>query len=57
MLYRPDAFEPLTDTQWDEERVRDAIRSLVADTDAALRGPKLFWQADTIGTAGTRPAR
>ncbi len=46
MLYRPEAFEPLTDEPWYEGRVRDAIREIVADTDAALRGPKLLWRAD-----------
>ena len=46
MLYRPEAFEPLTDTSWDAERVRAAIRAIVAHTDTAFRGPKLFWQAD-----------
>ena len=46
MLYRPDAFEALTDERWDAERVRDAIREIVADTDGALRGPKLLWRAD-----------
>ena len=46
MLYRPEAFEPLTDEPWDEERVRDGIREIVADTDNALRGPRLLWQAD-----------
>src|ERR671930_96331 len=45
MLYRPEAFEPLTGTPWDEERVRAAIRAIVADTDAALRGRKLLWKA------------
>ena len=45
MLYRPDAFEPLTDEGWDEARVRDGIAQIVADTDAALRGPKLLWRA------------
>jgi lantibiotic modifying enzyme len=44
MLYRPDAFESLTETQWDEARVRDSIRDVVADTDAAMRGPKLMWR-------------
>jgi len=44
-LYRPEAFEPLTDTPWDERRVRDEIRAVVADTDGALRGPKLLWRA------------
>src|ERR671936_2694279 len=46
MLYRPEAFEPLTDAIWDAERVRAAIRAIVADTDASFRGPKLFWKAE-----------
>jgi len=46
VLYRPEAFEPLTDESWREERVRDAIREIVADTDGALRGPRLLWRAD-----------
>ena len=45
MLYRPEAFEPLVDAEWDEGRARAAIREIVADTDAALRGPKLLWRA------------
>ena len=45
MLYRPEAFDRLTDTAWDEARVRDGIRAVVADADAAWRGPKLFWKA------------
>jgi len=45
MLYRPEAFDALTDTQWDEARVRDRIRAIVADTDAGMRGPKLMWRA------------
>ena len=44
-LYRPEAFDRLTDTPWDEARVRDRIRALVSGTDAAWRGPKLFWKA------------
>ena len=44
-LYRAEAFEPLTDTVWSEARARDGIRDIVADTDAAWRGPKLFWRA------------
>jgi lantibiotic modifying enzyme len=44
VLYRPEAFGRLTDTPWEEARVRDRIREIVADTDAAWRGPKLFWQ-------------
>ena len=45
MLYRPEAFDALTETQWDERRVPDAIRAIVADADAAWRGPKLMWRA------------
>lgn len=47
MLYRPEDFEPLADDPWDEGRIRAAIAEIVADTDAALRGPKLLWRADT----------
>jgi hypothetical protein len=46
VLTRPEAFEPLTDEGWDEARVRAGIRELVAETDAALRGPKLLWRAE-----------
>jgi Lanthionine synthetase C-like protein len=46
VLFKADAFEPLTDTRWDADRVCAAVRALVADTDEALRGPKLLWQAD-----------
>jgi plasmid stability protein len=44
-LYRPEAFDRLTDTPWDDARVRDRIRAVVAETDTAWRGPKLLWQA------------
>ena len=46
MLFRPEDFEPLVDERWDEARILDGIREIVADTDAALRGPKLLWPAD-----------
>ena len=46
MLYRPEDFEPLVDEPWVEERIRAGIREIVADTDAALRGPKLLWPAE-----------
>jgi len=46
VLYRPEAFEALTDERWDADRVRDSIREIVADTDDALRGPRLLWRAD-----------
>jgi hypothetical protein len=46
VLFSPEAFEPLTSTAWDEGRAREAVREIVADTDAALRGPTLLWRAD-----------
>ncbi len=46
MLYHPEDFEPLVEEPWDPERIRAGIREIVADTDAAYRGPKLFWRAD-----------
>jgi Lanthionine synthetase C-like protein len=45
VLYRPEAFEPLTQEKWNAARVRDRIRAIVADTDQALRGPRLLWRA------------
>jgi hypothetical protein len=45
MLYRPEAFEPLTATDWDEQRVRDAIRRIVADVDDSFDADAL-WPAD-----------
>jgi hypothetical protein len=58
MLYRPEAFEPLTDQAWDEPRVRKAIDGIVADADGALRGPRLLWRAnDWDGWHGTSPMK
>jgi hypothetical protein len=34
VLYRPEAFEPLTDEPWDDGRVRAGIAAIVADADA-----------------------
>ena len=45
MLYRPETFEPLTEEPWDETRVRAAIRSIVADAEAAF-DPDSLWPAD-----------
>jgi hypothetical protein len=42
VLYRPEAFEPLIDEQWDVERVRAGIRAIVADADAAF-DPDGLW--------------
>jgi Lanthionine synthetase C-like protein len=45
VLYRPDAFEPLTDDEWDAGRVREAVRRIVADADDAFDADEL-WPAD-----------
>jgi Lanthionine synthetase C-like protein len=44
VLYDPAAFEPLTDEQWGEARVRDAVAAIVADVDAAF-DPDGLWPA------------
>ena len=44
MLYDPSAFEPLTDDQWNEARVRDGIAGIVADADSAF-DPDALWPA------------
>ena len=44
MLYEPEAFEPLTDRPWNENRVREAIRGIVADADAVF-DPDGLWPA------------
>jgi hypothetical protein len=36
VLYTPEAHEPLTDEPWNGERVRDAIRAIAADVEAAF---------------------
>jgi lantibiotic modifying enzyme len=45
VLYRADAFDPLTDRAWDEDWVRDEIARIVADADAA-HDPASLWPAD-----------
>jgi hypothetical protein len=44
MLYDPARFEPLTDVPWDEGRVRESIRRLVARIDEAF-DPETLWPA------------
>ena len=44
MLYKPEAFEALTDEPWDEGRVRDGIRGIVADYEQAY-DPDTLWPA------------
>ena len=54
MLYSPDEFEPLTDEPWDDERVRAAIRAIVADADAAF-DPAGLWPANEWDAWGSTP--
>jgi hypothetical protein len=54
VLYAPDEFEPLTDEPWDEQRVRAAIRAIVADTDAAYDSDGL-WPANEWDVWGSTP--
>jgi hypothetical protein len=44
VLYGPELHEPLTDVPWDAERVRTAIRTIVADADRAYTAES-FWPA------------
>jgi len=45
MLFEPELHEPLTDADWDERRVRDAVAGIVADADAAFDADRL-WPAE-----------
>jgi hypothetical protein len=44
VLYRPEAFEPLTDEPWDERRVQNAIGEIVAEAERAF-DPVALWPA------------
>jgi Lanthionine synthetase C-like protein len=54
VLFDAAAFEPLTDESWDEERVRAAIRTTVADADAAF-DPVGLWPANEWDAWGSTP--
>jgi lantibiotic modifying enzyme len=45
MLFRPEAFEPLTQEPWDDERARRGIRAIVADAEERF-DPVSLWPAD-----------
>ena len=45
VLYRPEAFDPLTERPWDEDWVRREIGRIVADADAAY-DPVALWPAE-----------
>src|SRR5687768_4217272 len=54
MLFSPESHEPLAGEAWDEDRVRTAIRAVVADAEDAF-DPDALWPAlegwDTRGDA------
>jgi len=54
VLYAPEEFEPLSDEPWDDERVRAAIREIVADADAAYDADGL-WPANEWDAWGSTP--
>jgi hypothetical protein len=54
MLYRPEAFEPLTDEPWNEERAREGIRAIVADAERAF-DPDELWPAHEWDAWGSTP--
>jgi Lanthionine synthetase C-like protein len=45
MLYRPEAFDPLTERSWDEDWVRAEIARIVADAEEAF-DPVELWPAE-----------
>jgi lantibiotic modifying enzyme len=54
VLYRPEAVEPLTESPWDEARVRDAIAAIAADAGRAYE-PGRLWPAHEEDAEGTEP--
>jgi hypothetical protein len=42
MLYKPEAFEQLTDAPWHEQRVRERLRAIVADAETTF-DPVALW--------------
>src|SRR6266568_73018 len=44
MLYKPEAFEPLTETSWDEAAVRAHVEK-IADEHEAAYDPETLWPA------------
>jgi lanthionine synthetase-like protein len=58
VLYSPDPFEPLTETRWDEGRVRDTIRAIVDHVEGGYRGRVRLWPVDPIpGWTGADPIK
>ena len=54
MLYQPETHEPLTDEPWNAERIREAIRAIAADTEAAFDDGWSVHPLDDEGSARYR---
>ena len=52
MLFRPEAFESLTEEGWDEERARIGIRAIVADAEQRF-DPVALWPAEEWDSSGS----
>src|SRR5829696_4390835 len=52
MLFRPEAFESLTEEAWDEERARSGIRAIVADAEEWF-DPVALWPAEEWDSWGS----
>ena len=53
-LYKPDAFEPLTDEPWEEARARAAIRAIAGDAERAFDSDSLWPVVDDWDAGGGR---
>jgi lanthionine synthetase-like protein len=56
-VYRPEAFEPLTDEPWSVERVRSAIRAIVADADEHFDASGLWPANESDAWSATPPLK
>ena len=57
MLYDPALHEPLTDEPWDERRVGDGIRAIVADADTSFDPVELWPAEEWDGWEAPRPMK
>jgi hypothetical protein len=55
-LFDPEAHEPLTDTAWDAERARGAIRAIVTETEGAFDADEL-WPPHPLDQEDDSPLR
>jgi hypothetical protein len=55
-LYDPGSHEPLTETAWDEPRVRAAVEAIAADTEEAF-SPDTLWPLDPVERQDGDPER